>query len=32
MQGYAHHGVRKFVLCLKHKGHMIKQYFLNYGT
>ena len=30
MQGYAHHGVRRFVLCLGYKGHMIKQYFLNY--
>ena len=27
MQGYAHHGVRKFVLCLGYKGHMIKRVF-----
>ncbi len=30
MKIYAHHGFRKFVLCLGYKGHMIKEYFLNY--
>ncbi|MDR3639335.1 MAG: glucose-1-phosphate cytidylyltransferase [Isosphaeraceae bacterium] len=27
---YAHHGFRKFVLCLGYRGNMIKEYFLNY--
>ena len=27
---YAHHGFRDFVLCLGYRGHMIKEYFLNY--
>ena len=27
---YAHHGFREFVLCLGYRGHMIKEYFLNY--
>lgn len=30
MKIYAHHGVKDFVLCLGYKGHMIKEYFLNY--
>jgi glucose-1-phosphate cytidylyltransferase len=30
MKLYAHHGHRDFVLCLGYRGHMIKQYFLNY--
>jgi glucose-1-phosphate cytidylyltransferase len=30
MKGYAHHDVREFVLCLGYRGHMIKEYFLNY--
>jgi glucose-1-phosphate cytidylyltransferase len=30
MKGYAHHGFRQFVLCLGYRGHMIKEYFLNY--
>ena len=30
MKGYAHHGHRAFVLCLGYRGHMIKEYFLNY--
>lgn len=30
MKGYAHHGVRDFILCLGYKGAMIKEYFLNY--
>ncbi len=27
---YAHYGFKDFILCLGHKGHMIKEYFLNY--
>ena len=27
---YAHYDVRDFVLCLGYRGHMIKEYFLNY--
>jgi glucose-1-phosphate cytidylyltransferase len=30
MKSYAHHGVRRFVLCLGYRGDYIKQYFLNY--
>lgn len=30
MKIYAHHGFRDFVLCLGYRGHMIKEYFLNY--
>ena len=30
MKIYAHHGLREFILCLGYKGHMIKDYFLNY--
>jgi glucose-1-phosphate cytidylyltransferase len=30
MKIYAHHGLRDFVLCLGYRGHMIKEYFLNY--
>jgi glucose-1-phosphate cytidylyltransferase len=30
MKIYAQHGVRDFILCLGYKGHMIKDYFLNY--
>ena len=30
MKLYAHHGFRDFVLCLGYRGHMIKEYFLNY--
>jgi len=30
MHVYAHYGFREFVLCLGYKGHMIKEYFLNY--
>ena len=32
MKIYAHHGIREFVLCLGYKGHIIKEYFLNYET
>jgi len=30
MMYYAHFGHRDFILCLGHKGHEIKKYFLNY--
>ena len=30
LKGYAHHGVNDFILCLGYKGHMLKQYFLDY--
>jgi glucose-1-phosphate cytidylyltransferase len=30
MQVYAHHGFRRFVLCLGYKGHLIKEFFLDY--
>ncbi|MBI3866083.1 MAG: glucose-1-phosphate cytidylyltransferase [Planctomycetia bacterium] len=30
MKGYAHHGIRDFVLCLGYRGNFIKEYFLNY--
>lgn len=30
MKIYAHHGFKSFVLCLGYKGHLIKDYFLNY--
>lgn len=30
MKIYAHHGFRRFVLCLGYKGYVIKQYFLRY--
>jgi len=30
MKTYAHHGHRDFVLALGYKGHLIKEYFLNY--
>ena len=30
MKTYAHYGFRDFVLCLGYRGHMIKEYFLNY--
>jgi glucose-1-phosphate cytidylyltransferase len=32
MKIYAHYGVTDFILCLGYKGHMIKEYFLNYGA
>lgn len=32
MHTYAHHGFRKFVLCLGYKGEAIKSYFLNYAS
>ena len=30
MKIYAHYGFKDFILCLGYKGHMIKEYFLNY--
>lgn len=30
MRGYAHWGVKDFVLCLGHQSHVIKDFFLNY--
>jgi glucose-1-phosphate cytidylyltransferase len=30
MKIYAHHGFRRFILCLGYKGGVIKDYFLNY--
>lgn len=30
MKGYAHHGVKEFVLALGYKGWLIKEFFLNY--
>ncbi len=30
MKTYGHHGFRKFILCLGYKGHLIKEFFLNY--
>lgn len=30
MKTYGHFGHRNFILCLGYKGHMIKEYFLNY--
>jgi glucose-1-phosphate cytidylyltransferase len=32
MKLYAHHGFHEFVLCLGYRGHMIKDYFLNYDA
>jgi glucose-1-phosphate cytidylyltransferase len=32
MKTYAHYGFKDFVLCLGYKGHMIKDFFLNYES
>ncbi len=32
MKIYNHYGVNDFIICLGYKGHMIKEYFLNYST
>lgn len=32
MRRYAHHGFKKFTLCLGYKAEVIKSYFLNYPT
>jgi glucose-1-phosphate cytidylyltransferase len=31
MKGYAHHGFKRFILCLGYKSWSIKQYFLDYA-
>ena len=30
MKTYAHYGFNEFIICLGYKGHMLKEYFLNY--
>lgn len=30
MKGYAHHGIRDFIICCGYKGYVIKEYFANY--
>jgi glucose-1-phosphate cytidylyltransferase len=30
MKTFAHYGLKEFILCLGYKGHIIKEYFLNY--
>jgi glucose-1-phosphate cytidylyltransferase len=30
MKHYSHHGFRDFILCLGYKGHLIKEFFLNF--
>ncbi len=30
MNRYAHYGVTDFIVCLGYKGHIIKNYFMNY--
>ena len=32
MRTYAHHGFRRFVLCLGYKSEVVKSYFLNYSS
>ena len=32
MRTYAHHGFRRFILCLGYKADVIKEYFLNYAS
>ncbi len=32
MRSYAHHGFRRFVLCLGYKSEVVKPYFLNYAS
>ena len=32
MKTYAAHGLKEFIVCLGYKGHVIKNYFLNYKT
>ncbi|MCB0089797.1 MAG: glucose-1-phosphate cytidylyltransferase, partial [Caldilineaceae bacterium] len=31
MKYYAHYGHKEFILCLGHRGDLIKEYFLNYN-
>ncbi len=30
MKGYSYYGVNEFIICLGYKGHIIKEYFINY--
>jgi glucose-1-phosphate cytidylyltransferase len=30
MKIYSHYGINEFIICLGYKGHMIKEYFINY--
>ncbi|MDN3686709.1 glucose-1-phosphate cytidylyltransferase [Cyclobacterium jeungdonense] len=30
MKMYAHHGINEFIICCGYKGHVIKEYFINY--
>lgn len=30
MKGYAHHGIKDFIICLGYKGYVIKEFFFNY--
>lgn len=32
MKIYAHYGVKEFIVCCGYKGHMIKEYYVNYNT
>lgn len=32
MRSYAHHGFKKFILCLGYKAEVVKSYFLNYAS
>ena len=32
MRTYAHHGFRRFILCLGYKAEVIKSYFINYSS
>ena len=32
MRSYAHHGFKRFVLCLGYKAEVVKSYFLNYAS
>lgn len=32
MRSYAHHGFKRFILCLGYKAEVIKSYFLNYAS
>ncbi len=32
MRTYAHHGFRRFILCLGYKAEVVKSYFLNYAS
>ncbi len=32
MRSYAAHGIKDFIICLGYKGHLIRQYFLNFES